>query len=314
MKIFNGFEDLTFIKNPVLTIGTFDGVHLGHKKILHQLNTESTKINGESVLFTFFPHPRMIIFPDSHGLKLIQTQDEKIEKLKKYGLQNIIILPFTKEFSNLTAKQFVEDILVEKLKIKKIVIGHDHQFGKNREGSFDFLKKMSLQFDFEVIEIPAQEIDEVNISSTRIRNAIENGQIEIANRYLGDAFELNGIVIKGKQLGRTIGYPTANILINSEIKIIPKIGVYAVEIDLPNSPIYRGMLNIGVRPTITNEKSISIEVNIFDFNRNIYDSKIKVRLLSRIRDEIKFNAIEDLTKQLQQDEKTIRKYTSSISF
>ena len=314
MKIFNGFEDLTFIKNPVLTIGTFDGVHLGHQKILHQLNTESTKINGESVLFTFFPHPRMIIFPDSHGLKLIQTQDEKIEKLKKYGLQNIIILPFTKEFSNLTAKQFVEDILVEKLKIKKIVIGHDHQFGKNREGSFDFLKKMSLQFDFEVIEIPAQEIDEVNISSTRIRNAIENGQIEIANRYLGDAFELNGIVIKGKQLGRTIGYPTANILINSEIKIIPKIGVYAVEIDLPNSPIYRGMLNIGVRPTITNEKSISIEVNIFDFNRNIYDSKIKVRLLSRIRDEIKFNAIEDLTKQLQQDEKTIRKYTSSISF
>ncbi len=314
MKIFNGFEDLTFIKNPVLTIGTFDGVHLGHQKILQQLNTESTKINGESVLFTFFPHPRMIIFPDSHGLKLIQTQDEKIEKLKKYGLQNIIILPFTKEFSNLTAKQFVEDILVEKLKIKKIVIGHDHQFGKNREGSFDFLKKMSLQFDFEVIEIPAQEIDEVNISSTRIRNAIENGQIEIANRYLGDAFELNGIVIKGKQLGRTIGYPTANILINSEIKIIPKIGVYAVEIDLPNSPIYRGMLNIGVRPTITNEKSISIEVNIFDFNRNIYDSKIKVRLLSRIRDEIKFNAIEDLTKQLQQDEKTIRKYTSSISF
>ena len=313
MKIFNGFEKLTSIKNPVLTIGTFDGVHLGHQKILQQLNTEAAAIDGESVLFTFFPHPRMVLFPENHGLKLIQTQEEKIEKLKSCGLQNIIILPFTKEFSNLTATEFVEDFLVKKLKIKKIVIGHDHQFGKNREGSFDFLKKISSLYNFEVIEIPAQEIDEVNISSTRIRKAIENGQIEIANRYLGNPFEINGTVIKGKQLGRKIGFPTANILIDSAIKIIPNLGVYAVEIMVPNHSLYKGMLNIGVRPTITNEQTISIEVNIFDFDNNIYGSKIKVRFLSRVRDEIKFNSIEDLTKQLQQDEKTIREHISFIS-
>lgn len=313
MKIFNDFEQLYSIKNPVLTIGTFDGVHIGHQKILQQLNKEATLINGESVLFTFYPHPRMVLFPETHGLKLIQTQDEKVDKLTIFGLQNILMIPFTKEFSNLTAIQFVEEILVKKLKIKKIVIGHDHQFGKNREGTFDFLKKMSVIYDFEVIEIPAQEIDEVNISSTRIRKAIENGQIDIANRYLGIPFEINGKVVKGKQLGRTIGFPTANIAIESEIKIIPKIGVYAVEIILSDFTTYQGMLNIGIRPTISNEQNVSIEVNIFDFTKDIYESKIKVRFLSYIREEIKFKSIEDLTKQLQQDEKNIRILISSFS-
>jgi len=310
MKIFQGFEDLTSIKNPVLTIGTFDGVHIGHQKILQQLNKEAEKIDGESVLFTFYPHPRMVISPETHGLKLIQTQEEKLEKLKNNALRNIIIQPFTTDFSNLTATEFVRDYLVDILKVKKLVIGHDHQFGKNREGTLLFLKNISKIYNFEVIEILAQEIDEVNISSTKIRNAIEQGKIEIANRYLGESFELNGIVVKGNQLGRTIGFPTANIFIDSDIKIIPKTGVYAVEIDLPNSPPLRGMLNIGVRPTVGDQLSPSIEVNIFDFQGDIYDSKIKVRFLSHIREEIKFNSLDDLKTQLHKDEKISREFAS----
>jgi riboflavin kinase/FMN adenylyltransferase len=310
MRIFQGFEDLTSIKNPVLTIGTFDGVHIGHQKILQQLNKEAEKIDGESVLFTFYPHPRMVISPETHGLKLIQTQEEKLEKLKNNGLKNVIIQPFTTDFSNLTATEFVRDYLVGKLKVKKLVIGHDHQFGKNREGTLLFLKNISKIYNFEVIEILAQEIDEVNISSTKIRNAIEQGKIEIANRYLGEPFELNGIVVKGKQLGRTIGFPTANIFIDSDIKIIPKTGVYAVEIELPNSPSLIGMLNIGVRPTVGAQLSPSIEVNIFDFKGDIYDSKIKVRFLSHIREEIKFNSLDDLKTQLHKDEKISREFAS----
>ena len=310
MRIFQGFEDLTSIKNPVLTIGTFDGVHIGHQKILQQLNQEAEKIGGESVLFTFYPHPRMVISPETHGLKLIQTQEEKLEKLKNNGLRNVIIQPFTTDFSNLTATEFVRDYLVDKLKVKKLVIGHDHQFGKNREGTLLFLKDISKIYNFEVIEILAQEIDEVNISSTKIRNAIEQGKIEIANRYLGEPFELHGIVVKGKQLGRTIGFPTANIFIDSDIKIIPKTGVYAVEIDLPNSHPLIGMLNIGVRPTLGDQLSPSIEVNIFDFKGDIYDSKIKVRFLSHIREEIKFNSLDDLKTQLHKDEKISREFAS----
>ncbi len=310
MRIFQGFEDLTSIKNPVLTIGTFDGVHLGHQKILQQLNQEAEKIGGESVLFTFYPHPRMVISPETHGLKLIQTQEEKLEKLKNNGLRNVIIQPFTTDFSNLTATEFVRDYLVGKLKVKKLVIGHDHQFGKNREGTLLFLKDISKIYNFEVIEILAQEIDEVNISSTKIRNAIEQGNIEIANRYLGESFELNGTVVKGNQLGRTIGFPTANIFIESEIKIIPKTGVYAVEIELPNSPSLIGMLNIGLRPTVGDQLSPSIEVNIFDFKGDIYDSKIKVRFLSHIREEIKFNSLDDLKTQLHKDEKISREFAS----
>jgi riboflavin kinase/FMN adenylyltransferase len=310
MRIFQGFEDLTSIKNPVLTIGTFDGVHIGHQKILQQLNQEAEKIGGESVLFTFYPHPRMVISPKTHGLKLIQTQEEKLEKLKNNGLKNVIIQPFTTDFSNLTATEFVRDYLVGKLKVKKLVIGHDHQFGKNREGTLLFLKNISKIYNFEVIEILAQEIDEVNISSTKIRNAIEQGNIEIANRYLGESFELNGKVVKGKQLGRTIGFPTANIFIDSDIKIIPKTGVYAVEIELPNSASLIGMLNIGVRPTLGDQLSPSIEVNIFDFKGDIYDSKIKVRFLSHIREEIKFNSLYDLKTQLHKDEKISREFAS----
>jgi riboflavin kinase/FMN adenylyltransferase len=312
MKIFNGFDNLDSIPNPVLTIGTFDGVHIGHQKIIQQLNEEATKINGESVLFTFYPHPRMVIFPESHGLKLIQTQNEKLEKLKRFGLKNVIVQPFTKEFSNLSATEFVRDFLVEKLKVKKLVIGHDHQFGKNREGNLEFLQKMSKIYNFEVFEIPAQEIDEVNISSTRIRKSIESGKIEIADTYLGEPFEINGTVVKGNQLGRTIGYPTANISLENDIKIIPGNGVYLVKVELENQPIYIGMMNIGIRPTIQNNLTKTLEVHIFDFNADIYDQSIKVKILSRIRNEQKFNSIEELTNQLKKDEKTGRDFFTAL--
>jgi riboflavin kinase/FMN adenylyltransferase len=312
MRIFKGYEQITSIPNAVLTIGTFDGVHIGHQKILQQLNKEALKIGGESVLFTFYPHPRMVLFPDNHGLKLIQTQEEKLDKLKKFGLQNVIVQPFTSDFSNLTATEFVRDFLVQKLKVKKLVIGHDHQFGKNREGTLEFLKSMSKIYDFEVIEIPAQEIDEVNISSTRIRNAIESGNIEIANTYLGEKFELNGTVVKANQLGRTIGFPTANLLLDNDIKIIPKNGVYIVEVIIPNYGTLKGMMNIGIRPTIKDNLSLAIEVNILDFNENIYDSPIKVKLISRLRDEKKFNSIDELKIQLQQDEKNSRAFFNTI--
>ena len=312
MKIFNGFEELTTIKNAVLTIGTFDGVHIGHQKILQKLQEEAYKIDGETVLFTFYPHPRMVLNPTNHGLKLIQTQEEKIEKLKKIGLENLIVQPFTSEFSNLSAKDFVEKFLIEKLNVKKLVIGHDHQFGKNREGTLEFLKEMSVKHNFEVIEIPAQEINEVNISSTKVRKAIESGDIDVANAYLGFPFELNGVVVKGKQLGRTIGFPTANIELKSDFKILPKKGVYAVEIQLSDYTHYIGMMNIGNRPTISNELKETIEVNIFDFNQSIYSNEIKVKLFGRIRDEFKFDSIEKLKEQLIKDEKTCRNYFNSL--
>jgi riboflavin kinase/FMN adenylyltransferase len=312
MKIFNGFEELTTIKNAVLTIGTFDGVHIGHQKILQKLQEEAYKIDGETVLFTFYPHPRMVLNPTNHGLKLIQTQEEKIEKLKKIGLENLIVQPFTSEFSNLSAKDFVEKFLIEKLNVKKLVIGHDHQFGKNREGTLEFLKEMSVKHNFEITEIPAQEINEVNISSTKVRKAIESGDIDVANAYLGVPFELNGVVVKGKQLGRTIGFPTANIELQSDIKILPKKGVYAVEIQLSDFTYYIGMMNIGNRPTISNELKETIEVNIFDFDQSIYSNEIKVKLFGRIRDEFKFDSIEKLKEQLTKDEKTCRNYFNTL--
>ncbi len=311
MKIFNDFNSILSIPNPVLTIGTFDGVHIGHQKIIEQLNKEAKKINGESVLFTFYPHPRMVLNPTDHGLKLIQTQEEKLDKLSKMGLQNCIVYPFTHDFSQLTALEFVRDFLVKQLKVKKLVIGYDHQFGKNREGSLAYLKTVSKKFDFEVIEIPAQEIDAVNVSSTKIREAILKGDILLANEFLRIPFQIIGTVVDGKKLGRTIGYPTANIELNSDLKLVPAKGVYAVRINVKG--IWRkGMLNIGFKPTISKENNQTIEVNIFDFTEDIYGEKVIVQFLSKWREEQKFDGIEALKIQLKKDEETIRSIIDSI--
>lgn len=306
MRVFQGFDELEKIPNPVLTIGTFDGVHLGHQRIIQQLNEEAQKHGGESVLFTFYPHPRMVLFPDSHGLKLLQTQVEKIEKLERMGLQNVIVHPFTKEFSRLTAVEFVRDYLVNKLNVKTIVIGYDHQFGKNREGSLELLKDLGPVYDFNVIEIAAQDIDDVNVSSTKIRNALSAGNIETANLFLGAPFELNGTVIPGKQVGRKIGFPTANMDLGSSVKIIPAAGVYLVRTVLQNRAEYFGMMNIGVNPTVRDTDEVSIEVNLLDFSGNLYGQELQVKALTRLRDELKFNSLEDLKIQLSKDEHTVR--------
>ena len=306
MKVFSGIDSILEIKNPVLTICTFDGVHIGHQKIIERLNEEAVKIDGESVLFTFYPHPRMVLFPDSHGLKLIQTQAEKIDKLCKCGLQNVIVFPFTKEFSRLTAIEFVRDYLVNRLNVKKLVIGYDHQFGKNREGSLEFLKEIADTYDYEVIEIPAQDIDEVNVSSTKIRNALLGGDIETANNFLGENFELTGTVIKGNQIGFQMGFPTANIQIDSELKLIPGNGVYAVFVRLEDGSILNGMLNIGTRPTVTVSEELRIEVHLFDTALNLYGQKLTVRFLKRVRDEKRFEDKESLINQLKNDEITVR--------
>jgi riboflavin kinase/FMN adenylyltransferase len=307
VNIYNDFSSISSIKNPVLTIGTFDGVHIGHKKIIDQLNEEAAKIGGESVLFTFFPHPRMVIFPESHGLKLIQTQEEKLEKLKEMGLQNVIVFPFTFEFSRLSALEFVRDMLVNQLHVKKLVIGYDHQFGKNREGSIHFLRDVAETYEFEVIEIPAQDIAAVHVSSTKIREALLSGDIEKANDYLGAPFELIGKVVKGKQLGRTIGFPTANLKLANELKIIPQNGVYAVKVFYQEN-CFEGMMNIGIRPTIESENDTTIEVHIFDFDQTIYGESLRVELSKKTRDEQKFNGIEALKNQLKLDEISIRTF------
>lgn len=306
VRVFQGFDELEKIPNPVLTIGTFDGVHLGHQRIIQQLNVEAQKYGGESVLFTFYPHPRMVLFPDSHGLKLLQTQVEKIEKLERIGLQNVIVHPFTTEFSRLTAIEFVRDYLVNKLNVKTIVIGYDHQFGKNREGSLELLKELAPIYDFNVIEIAAQDIDDVNVSSTKIRMSLKSGNIETANAFLGEPFEMNGAVLSGKQIGRSIGFPTANLALGSSVKIVPDTGVYLVRVTLPCRAEYWGMMNIGVNPTVSDNPIPTIEVNLLDFSGDLYGQELQVKVLSRLRDEVKFDNLEELKNQLSKDENTVR--------
>ena len=305
MKIFQDLTAINSIPNPVLTIGTFDGVHVGHQKILQQVKKEAEKIGGESVLFTFFPHPRMVLYPESHGLKLLQTQEEKMAKLARVGIENCIVYPFTFDFSRLSAIEFVRDILVNKLQIKKLVIGYDHQFGKNREGNIEFLKEICEVYGFEVIEIPAQDIDAVNVSSTKIRKAILEGNLAKANEYLGERFELTGTVVHGQAIGKTIGFPTANIKVNSELKLIPGNGVYAVVVSLKDSD-YIGMLNIGNRPTVNDSADRTIEVHILDFSGEIYTEEITVKFIDKLRDEKQFIDLQELQNQIKEDEKFIR--------
>ncbi len=300
MKIFYGLEGVESINKPILTIGTFDGVHLGHQKIVNTLIEKAKQEGGESVLLTFSPHPRMVLFPDSHHLKLIQTEEEKFRKLALTGIDNLIVFPFTFEFSRLSAMEFVRDILVNQLKVHSVIIGYDHQFGRNREGNIHYLKEVSSIYEFEAIEIPAEEIDEINVSSTKIRMAIEQGEIERANQFLGTPFELNGNVVRGSQIGRTIGFPTANLFIQDTTKILPSNGVYVVLVYLDGN-CFHGIMNIGFRPTVHSESIKQIEIHIFDFEKDIYGKNLKVEIVTRLRDEIKFESREALVKQIQQD-------------
>ncbi len=299
MQVHFDINTLPAIKNAIVSQGTFDGVHLAHKKIIERLKQIASIKDGETVLITFEPHPRMVLFPDDHGLQLLSTLNEKIHLLEKAGIDHLIILPFTKEFSRQTSEQFIRTILVNKIKTNTLVIGYDHRFGKNREGSFEHLKESSSLYGFEVEEIPEQDIDEIAVSSTKIRNALLNNDIQTAQKYLGNSYSLEGKVVKGKQLGRTIGYPTANIEVENSFKLIPQDGVYAVWVWY-NKARFGGMLNIGNNPTVA-DKGRSIEVNIFDFEKEIYTEVLKIEFVSKLRNEEKFNGLDALKAQLHLD-------------
>lgn len=299
MQVHFDINSLPAIKNAIISQGTFDGVHLAHKKIIERLKQIASIKDGETVLITFEPHPRMVLFPDDHGLQLLSTLNEKIHLLEKAGIDHLIILPFTKEFSRQTSEQFIRTILVNKIKTNTLVIGYDHRFGKNREGSFEHLKESSSLYGFEVEEIPEQDIDEIAVSSTKIRNALLNNDIQTAQKYLGNSYSLEGKVVKGKQLGRTIGYPTANIEVENSFKLIPQDGVYAVWVWY-NKARFGGMLNIGNNPTVAG-KGRSIEVNIFDFEKEIYTEMLKIEFVSKLRNEEKFNGLDALKVQLHLD-------------
>lgn len=299
MKIYRSIEDYDEDKRSVVTIGTFDGIHLGHKKILSRLIKSSKNKDLNSVVLTFFPHPR-IILNKYNEVKMIDTLDEKIIHLNEIGIDSLVIHPFDKNFSLLSANQFIKDFLVDKLKIKHIIIGYDHRFGKGREASVTDLKNYADDYDFTVEEIKAQEIEKITVSSTKIRNSINQGDIKTTEKYLGRSFNLTGKIVKGDGLGKKINYPTANIFIEETYKIIPKDGVYLVETIIEDK-LFNGMMNIGHRPTIgTNVKSI--EVHLFNFNEDIYGKVISIKMISKIRDEKKFSSIEALKEQLVKDE------------
>lgn len=301
MRVFNHISDYESDLPSVLTIGTFDGVHIGHKKIIEKVIKNARKEGMSSVILTFFPHPRMVLSQDS-AIKLLNTIPEKISLLEDTGLDSLVIHPFDKAFSELSAEEFVKQILVKGFRLKKIVIGHDHRFGKNRTAGFDDLVGFGKQYGFEVEQISAQEIDAVSVSSTKVRKALESGEVALANSYLGYDYFFSGTVVKGNQLGRTIGFPTANLKISEDYKLIPKNGVYIVEGNC-NGEQLQGMMNIGTRPTVGG-KTQSIEVNLFDFDKDIYGEQIRLRVLEKIREEQKFASVEELQIQLQKDKKT----------
>lgn len=288
-------------KDSVVTIGTFDGVHVGHQKIIKRLVKNAAKKNLQAVVLTFFPHPRMVLQKDTK-IKLINTINEKSQLLENLGVDHLVIQEFTKEFSRLTALEFVQDILVDKLHVKHLIVGYDHRFGRNRSANIENLKEYAEDYGFEITEISAKEIDEVAVSSTKIRTALAAGNIIKANSYLGYKFTLSGTVIKGKNLGSQIGFPTANISIQESYKLIPKNGSYVVKVKVSENTFF-GMMNIGENPTIA-EKGSSIEVHLFDFQDDIYGQSIKIQLIDRLRDEQKFTSVEELKKQLEKDRET----------
>lgn len=300
MKVYRNLDTLPSFVNAAITIGTFDGVHLGHKKIIQQLLAESEATGGESVLITFNPHPRKIVQPDK-SLMQLTTMDERIELLKKLGINNMVIVPFTKEFSQQTALQYVENFLVNKFHPLKIIIGYDHKFGNNREGDFRLLEKYATQFKYTVHEIDEELINKSIISSTKIREALLSGDVTFAKSFLGYDYFFKGEVIEGNKLGRTIGYPTANLQLDNPDKLVPGNGVYAVSCCLEGeNRMLNGMMNIGTRPTVDG-RNLMIEVNIFDFDEEIYGRHLKVWLKHHLRSEVKFSGIDALKQQLHKD-------------
>lgn len=311
MKIYNHFSEFKKLNNAVATIGTFDGVHYGHQKIIKRLCELAKATGGESVILTFFPHPRLIIDPENQDLKMINTINEKAKMLESLGVDHLIITPFTRDFSNLTPAEYIQNILVDTIGIKHLIVGYDHRFGKDRKGGLQDLEAFSKNFNYKIEQIPEQDINDVAVSSTKIRTALLDGDVALAANYLGYNFSLYGKVIKGDKIGRTIGFPTANLFVEETYKLIPSDGIYAVTVEM-NDQLFKGMAYIGQRPTI-NGMTRNIEVNIFDFNQEIYGQDIKMNFLEFLRHDVKFTGLEALKEQLQRDKEATLAYFKKTS-
>lgn len=306
MRVFRGLDELPPFHKPVVTIGTFDGVHIGHRAIIQQIIAKAREVNGESILVTFEPHPRMVIGVSEKPISLLQTLEEKIAALQQLDIDNLVVVPFTKAFSEISASDYIKDFLVRHFHPHTLVIGYDHRFGNQRNGDFNMLERMKQEYHYILEEIPMKEIENSAVSSTRIRQALAAGDVQKAALYLTRPYTLSGQVQQGAQIGRTLGFPTANILPDSEQKLIPAIGVYAVNV-FHHGQSYQGMLNIGFRPTVTQSNQAAIEVHLFDFNQTIYGEHLQIEFMARLRDEQKFASLEELTSQLASDrEQAIR--------
>lgn len=321
MEVHRNIDALPVFRNAVVTIGTFDGVHMGHRQIIDKLKTEAKAINGETVIITFHPHPRKVVSSTILGIRLINTLDEKIELLEQLGIDHLVVVPFTDAFANQRAEEYVKNFLIDKFHPHTIIIGYDHRFGKERKGDYLLLEKMAVEYNYRLKEISKHVLDEVSISSTKIREALLEGKIEIADKLLGYEFFFSGTVVHGDKLGRKLGYPTANLKVQDEEKMTPGNGIYAVYAQLVNSESsmvnkessgsthspftthhsrLKGMMSIGFRPTVDGKKRV-IEVNLFDFDQEIYDQTLKVFVKKYLREEIKFNGLDELVKQIGQD-------------
>lgn len=311
MQVHYGIEDLHIV-NPVVTIGSFDGVHKGHVQVIESMKRVARHLQGDTVIISFEPHPREVLYPMEKRLGILTTLEEKEKILETLGVDHLVILPFTRTLAELEYVDFVRNILVDKIGIKGLVIGYDHRFGKNREGTFDKLKNLSAKYHFYLEQEEVYEENQINISSTKIRNALEVGDIVRVNEFLGYTYTLSGKVVTGDKIGRTMDFPTANIQLNDERKLLPASGVYAVTV-LVNGQVYQGMLNIGIRPTVSCSGIVRIEVNIFDFHQDIYGQDIRISLIGRIRGERKFNDINELKQQLIHDRNVVLDYLSAKS-
>ena len=303
MQLHYGTENLHIV-NPIVTIGSFDGVHKGHVQVIASLKSVARRLHGESVIISFEPHPREVLYPLEKRPGILTMLDEKTEILNTLGVDHLVILPFTRELADLTYVEFVRDFLVGKIGLKGLVIGYDHRFGKNREGTFDKLKLLSQTYDFYLEQEEAYEEHDINISSTKIRNALSIGDISLVNEFLGYNYFISGKVVHGDHLGHQLGFPTANICLRDERKLLPAVGVYAVEV-LVEGEKYKGMLNIGIRPTVSSCGEMRIEVNIFGLEKDLYDSELRICLLGRIRGERKFDGMAELSEQLAKDKRAI---------
>ena len=307
MRVFRDLNNLPAFKNSVITIGTFDGVHKGHQKLIERINFLAQQNEGESIIITFHPHPRLVINPQDKSLRLLNTIEEKVSLLEKYGVDNLVIVPFSRDFSEQTAEDYISNFLVKNFRPKNIVIGYDHKFGKNRSGDYHLLEQMKGQYGYTMEEISKETLDDIGISSTKIRNALQSNEVALANDLLGHNYTLTGTVVRGLQNGRKLGYPTANLQVNDEHKLIPKTGIYAVNVTDASAPgeTYKGMLSIGYNPTFDGKEQ-TIEVNILDYNKDIYGNTLTLEFIAYIRDEKKFDSLEALIEEIKNDERKSR--------